>query len=62
MKIADIDKENIFQYLSLYHLNDLRNFNKIFRKKVPKKQGVTLSLQNTVLKKPQEVIKLGQLL
>ena len=45
--------------------NDLRNFNKIFRKmwltimlKVTKNQGFTRSLKDTFLEKPQENVKL----
>ena len=55
MKLVNIDKEN------LHLLNDLRNFNEFFRKNViydnikshKKKQGFTLSLENTVMEKPQ---------
>ena len=49
-----------FFHQSSYHLNDLSNFNKIFRKDVTydnikshKKQGFTLSLEDIFLEKPQ---------
>ena len=55
MKRANIDREN-----SSYLLNDLRNFNEIFRKDVTydnikghKKQVFTLPLEDTFFEKPQ---------
>ena len=55
MKMANIEQIN-----SSYLLNDLRNFNEIFRKdvtydniKVTKNQGFTISLEDTFFKKPQ---------
>ena len=50
-------KEKKFSYL----LNDLRNYNEMFRKDVTydnikslkKKQGFTMSLKSTILEKPQ---------
>ena len=60
MKIVNIDKGK-----PLYLPNDLRNFNKTFRKDVSydnikshKKQGFTLSMKHAFLEKPQGLFKL----